>query len=86
MAGRRPGDLSTGKNLSQVARASELGLLLLRFFITRGLGIGFGHEFSFLGLAIPASTLVIDAGAGIDPDLAAGLCRCDFGTRSSGHG
>jgi hypothetical protein len=45
-------------------------LLFLGFLITGRFGLGFGHEFSLLGLAIPASALVVDAAFGVDPDFA----------------
>jgi uncharacterized membrane protein YccC len=45
--------------------------LSLCFFVAGGLGFGFGHELSGLGLAIPASAFVVDATVGVDPDLAA---------------
>src|SRR5450755_1882534 len=47
------------------------GNLLLFFscFEAGSLGFGFRHEFSLLGLAIPAPTLVVDAAIGVDPDL-----------------
>src|SRR5438270_6015829 len=52
---------------------SRLSLFFLSCFVAGSLRFGFGHELSGLGLAIPASALVIDAALGIDPDLATGL-------------
>ena len=57
-------------------------LLFLGFLVTSSLGLGFGHELSLLGLAIPASTLVVDAAIGVDPDFAAGLGGRDLRTGS----
>jgi hypothetical protein len=58
---------------------SRLSLILLGFFVAGGLRLGFGHELSGLGLAIPASALVVDTALGVDPDLAAGLSGGDLG-------
>lgn len=44
-------------------------LLFLRRLITRRFGVGFGHEFPFLGISVVASALVVDASGSIHPDL-----------------
>ncbi len=46
------------------------------------LGLCFGHEFPLLGLAVPFDCPRDRRRAGVDLDLAAGLRRCNVGTRS----
>src|ERR1700730_4284741 len=50
---------------------SPWSLVLLRFLVTGGFGVRLAHEFSSLGLTVPASALVIDAAVGVYPDHAA---------------
>src|SRR5260370_2234143 len=64
--------------------SDSTGLFFLRFFITSSLGFGFGHELSLLGLAIPASALVVNLGFSIHPYLATGLRRRNFRTGCGG--
>src|SRR5690349_21455721 len=56
------------------------------FFVFGGLvsgadGILFSHKFALLGIAVPPAALVIDAGIGIDPDLAFGGTRRYLGVQ-----
>jgi hypothetical protein len=45
-------------------------LVGLRRLVAGCLGIGFGHKFSALGFAVPATAFVIHAAIKVDPDFA----------------
>src|ERR1700736_3239859 len=64
----------------------SLSLVLFGCFVAGGFGVRLAHEFSGLGFAIPASTLVVDPAVGVDPDHAARLGCCDLRIGRAGGG